>query len=175
MKGCPNIRKRATRPQRLNCGQSRIYRKQKDKSLWIIDSSVFRRRSPADISIPRSRLFYYRLSNLKSTANKFRGLSAKRESIHNTFGHFSHMNADILSRLQSPPSSPEKPVHCDYRQQDERSRLISKYVFPAQYRLSSVFAVEEVKRRSAGFVPDYSNRDQEIKVSLQDSASRRYS
>lgn len=75
---------------------------------------------------------------------------------------------DILNRIdpsyhRKPKIRPEDYVDPDPRTQAEHARHLSKYVFPRQYKLSSVFNQPARWKASA---PDFSDRESEIQVLL---------
>lgn len=74
---------------------------------------------------------------------------------------------DILNRLAKTRDSDSDP-DSKRRMQDEQTRHLSKYIFPRQYNLDSIFVVEDLTRHSWNSAPqrpkDFQNREQEIKV-----------
>lgn len=75
---------------------------------------------------------------------------------------------DILNRLRpaylrQPKISPHDYVDPDPRLQAEQARNLSKYVFPRQYGLSNAFE-RSTTRGSGWVVPDFEDRDNEIRV-----------
>lgn len=79
------------------------------------------------------------------------------------------LSPDILNRLnpayyRKPKVDPAHYVDPDPRVQAENSRLLAKYVFPRQYGLSNVFEIPGRSKKAAASIPDFSDRDDEIKV-----------
>lgn len=77
---------------------------------------------------------------------------------------------DILNRLnpsfkvkQKP--SPHELSELDPRQLAEKARHLSKYIFPRQYSLTNVFAMDSDTFASANNTPDIIDREDEIEAS----------
>jgi telomerase reverse transcriptase len=126
------------------------YREQSVKpSTKGVSSQPIQRRTAADISFVRMRIFY---------AMPSRDPDAFRIIVGFPYHH-------VLNRLC--PSYFKKPRvdAATYKDPDPRAlakdpRHLSKYIFPSQYGLSSVF----MHRKQTYQQPDYSDREQEIKV-----------
>ncbi|PBK75723.1 hypothetical protein ARMSODRAFT_404731 [Armillaria solidipes] len=109
--------------------------------------------SPADVTICRSRLFFARLATIPHTNQILCGFQPNH----------------ILNRLM--PSYPivgqlngdEVPDY-DPRQQQEKARHLSKYIFPRQYGLSSAFTFKTSKWGPAT-TPTFTDRGAEIRPS----------
>lgn len=84
--------------------------------------------------------------------------------------HYPKHSVDAINRLR--PSYFKKPRvdPATYKDPDPRvlakdARHLSKYIFPSQYGLSSVFLLI-TNRKERYQQPDYSDREQEIKVGV---------
>lgn len=78
--------------------------------------------------------------------------------------------ADALNSLRpsyfkKPHVSPDKYKDPDPRDLARHARHLSKYIFPSQYGLSSVFMIDP-NRKEKYQQPDYTDREQEIKVAI---------
>ncbi|KAL4243808.1 Telomerase reverse transcriptase [Abortiporus biennis] len=111
------------------------------------------KRTPADISLARVRMFYFRPYYYPHSKIILIGLPPKH----------------ILNRLNSParPVTNNQQQHWedpDPRKQLEDARHLSKYVFARQYCLSSPFVVNSADKYQAYKIPDYFDREQEIQM-----------
>ncbi|PIL35516.1 hypothetical protein GSI_02244 [Ganoderma sinense ZZ0214-1] len=110
-----------------------------------------------DIDIPhvafqRARMFYSRPSFVPHTAKIIIGLPPKH--VLNGFHPAWHSNSQSISGVWVDP---------DPRQQMERARHLAKYIFPRQYELSNPFSMSSSGRYGSFRMPDYLDREQEIK------------
>ncbi|KAI0955894.1 hypothetical protein AcV7_006436 [Taiwanofungus camphoratus] len=113
---------------------------------------ISRRHTPADITFVRSRMFYSWPHFVPHASNIAVGLPPKH----------------ILNRIEpsyqcKPKARPGEWVDPDPRQQAGHARHLAKYVFPRQYGLSNPFLVPTLAIFQANRLPDYSDREEEIK------------
>ncbi|KAG5342247.1 hypothetical protein C0989_004091 [Termitomyces sp. Mn162] len=112
---------------------------------------VYKRRTPVEINLVRTRLFYGRPQRLPKSNSVIVGLPAK---------HI--LNRIYPSYERLPKIDPEQYVDPDPKEQLKHARHLSKYVFPRQYGLNNPFVVAH-SRNSAFYAPDYMDRETEIK------------
>ncbi|CAK5268459.1 unnamed protein product [Mycena citricolor] len=124
------------------------------------------RPSPSQVLLARSKLFYARPSihSHRNARELIAGLPSKRLRANNAILRKAHALIDVLNRLNGPKSNritdsvgPVKLM--------EQARHLSKYVFPRQYGLANVFRFE-LPRREGFRLPDFGDREDEIRVSM---------
>ncbi|KAJ3554494.1 hypothetical protein NM688_g3081 [Phlebia brevispora] len=101
-------------------------------------------RSPVEISVARTRLFYYRLSGPSK-------ISCGVPADH------------VLNRCRvgtAPSATLSEEVA---RKQEQNARHLAKYVFPKQFGLTSIFDVQQ-ENTFTMLIPKFANREEEIKV-----------
>ncbi|TFY78051.1 hypothetical protein EWM64_g5960 [Hericium alpestre] len=109
-------------------------------------------RGPVEIVFSRARLFYARPSYVPHTTFIVAGLPLQH----------------IFNRLR-PSYGPTKKTKMGMTKQDieraqmEDARHLAKYIFPRQYGLSNAFTPTSTPRWGAGKLPDYADREDEIK------------
>lgn len=120
----------------------------------------------------RTRIFYARPSRDPDAFRIIVGLPHHREHFVFALDRPPQYLLDVLNRLC--PSYFKKPrvYPATYKDPDPRAlakdaRHLSKYIFPSQYGLSSVFMFV-VNRKQVYQQPDYSDREHEIKVGVSD-------
>lgn len=97
-------------------------------------------------------------------------LSVSQILFKHRYTHLSPQSfVDILNRIEpsyqcKPKARPGEWVDPDPRQQAGHARHLAKYVFPRQYGLSNPFLVPTLAIFQANRLPDYSDREEEIKV-----------
>ncbi|KAH9940967.1 hypothetical protein B0H21DRAFT_780274 [Amylocystis lapponica] len=73
------------------------------------------------------------------------------------------LNCISPSYTRKPTAPPVQWVDPDPRTQAEKARRLAKYVFPRQFGLSSPFAISKGPQLQAFKLPDYTDREEEIK------------
>lgn len=81
------------------------------------------------------------------------------------------MPTDVLSKVEPEPG-PEESEEAVAKKLEAGARHLSKYIFPRQYDLQNAFTSEKTKKSPYPF-PDWDDREDEILVSDQSSATRR--
>ncbi|KAL7279239.1 hypothetical protein ACG7TL_007079 [Trametes sanguinea] len=110
------------------------------------------RKTPADITFLRARMFYSRPAIVPHTSKIVFGLPPKH----------------ILNRMYpcwlAKSHGDEMRVDPDPREQMEHARHLAKYVFPRQYGLSSPFGFAASSQWIGSRLPDFLDREQELKL-----------
>ena len=114
----------------------------------------------------RARLLYARPRHVPHTNQILVGLPDKR-TLGSMFLCVCRPLLDVLNLLnpshrRKPKINPHEFVDPDPKVQAMNARHLSKYVFARQYGLSNPFVPPD--RRMNTFLPDYSDRELEIKV-----------
>jgi hypothetical protein len=124
-------------------------------------SSGTRRRGPADVLFDRGSLCYARPAYIPHTDVIAAGLPPKRSYAYMREILLSYNDIDILNVL-NPSFRRSTRVRFqarDYHKRMEDARHLSKYVFPREYGLATVFAAAKAHKYS-----DFADREDEIKV-----------
>lgn len=125
-------------------------------------SSETLRRGPADVLFDRGSLCYARPAYIPHTEVIIAGLPPKRSYTYMRENILSYNHIDILNVLNSSlhRSTRARFQARDYHKRMEDVRHISKYVFPREYGLATMFAsVAKAHKYS-----DFADREDEIKV-----------
>lgn len=137
-------------------------------AIFIYSSSRRKRRTTADISFVRTRIFYARPSRDPDGFRIVVGLPYHRKRFCFRGLVYPQLFVDALNRLR--PSYFKKPRAdlATYKDPDpsglaKDTRHLSKYIFPSQYGLSSIFILM-TNRKERYPQTDYSDREREIKV-----------
>jgi len=127
------------------------------------------RRTPADISFVRSRMFYGRPSRDPDTYRIVVGLPYNRTSplvwpeqfdlTHNTDA-LNCLNPAYFKKPRLDPATYKDP---DPAEQARKARHLSKYIFPLQHGLSNVFSYA-TSRNETYRQPNFTDREHAIKV-----------
>jgi hypothetical protein len=127
----------------------------------VAQSGTIRRR-PADVLFDRGSLCYARPAYIPRTCVIVAGLPPKRSYTYMRENILSYNHADILNVLN--PSFHRSTIARfqtrDYHKRMEDARHLSKYVFPREYDLATVFA-SAIKAHKYS---DFADREDEIKV-----------
>lgn len=120
------------------------------------------RRGPADVVFDRGSLCYARPAYIPHTGVIVAGLPPKRSYTYMRENILSYNHADILNVLNlSFHRSTIAPFQTrDYHRRMEDARHLSKYVFPREYGLVTVFAYTIKAHKYS----DFADREDEIKV-----------
>lgn len=126
------------------------------------------RRTAVDINFVRTRIFYARPSRDPDAFRIVVGLPYNRECFVSRKPLTSESTVDALNRLRpayfkKPRVDPATYKAPDPRGLEKDARHLSKYIFPSQYGLSSVFILA-ADRKERYQQPDYTDREREIKV-----------
>ena len=120
------------------------------------------RRRPADVLFDRGSLCYARPAYIPRRGVIVAGLPPKRSYTYMRENILSYNHADILNVLN--PSFHRSTIPRfqtrDYHKRMEDARHLSKYVFPREYGLATVFA----SANKAHKYSDFADREDEIKV-----------
>jgi hypothetical protein len=125
-------------------------------------SSVTIRRRPADVLFDRGSLCYARPAYIPRTSVIVAGLPPKRSYTYMRENILSYNHADILNVLNPSfhRSTKAQFQTRDYHKRMGDARYLSKYVFPREYGLVTVFA----SATKAHKYSDFADREDEIKV-----------
>ncbi|KAG6862537.1 hypothetical protein C0995_000085 [Termitomyces sp. Mi166 len=153
---CPLQKKLAG--QKRPCPWVSAQPSKRQKSIGVANTSrgnqltvTLKRRTPVEIHVARTRLFYTRPQRPPKTNCVVVGLPVK------------HILNRIYPSYRRPPKvDPDRYVDPDPKEQLQDARHLSKYVFPRQYGLDNPFFVSHL-RKYAFNTPDYTDRETEIK------------
>lgn len=117
------------------------------------------RRRPADVLFDRGSLCYARPAYILRAGVIVAGLPPKRSYTYMRENIFSYHHTDVLNVLNSSFRRSTMETR-DYHKRMEDARHLSKYVFPREYDLVTVFASAIKAHRYS----DFADREDEIKV-----------
>ena len=129
-------------------------------------SSGTLRRGPADVLFDRGSLCYARPAYIPHTDVIAAGLPPKRSYAYTKEIILSYNYADILNVLNPSFrwSSDARFQTRDHHKRMEDARHLSKYIFPREYGLASVF----FSATKAHKYSDFADREDELKVGIGD-------
>ena len=130
-----------------------------------VTSNGASRRSPADILFDRGYLCYARPTYIPHTDVIAAGLPPKRSCAYIRRNILSFLPTDILNVLNSSFRQSKRAWHQshDHHKRMEATRHLSKYVFPREYALATVFT----SSAKAYKYSDFADREEEIKVRVK--------
>ncbi|KIK45335.1 hypothetical protein CY34DRAFT_78126 [Suillus luteus UH-Slu-Lm8-n1] len=118
--------------------------------LHFVDQFI--RRTSADISFVRARMFYARPNREHSSRNIIVGLPCTHV--------LNRLNPSYFRQTQPQAGAYQDP---DPRQQAQKTRHLSKYIFPLQYGLSNVFSQPSAAKETYK-QPNFADREREIEL-----------
>jgi hypothetical protein len=127
-------------------------------------SSSTSRRSPADVLFDRGSLCYGRPAYIPHTDVIATGLPPKRSCASMRKYMVSYFHIDVLNALNSSfrRSTRASWQMRDHHKKMEGARHLSKYTFPREYGLATVFSGAKAHKYS-----DFADREDEIKVRVE--------
>lgn len=117
-----------------------------------LDTIPSQRRTSADISFVRARMFYARPNREHASRNIIVGLPCTHV--------LNRLNPSYFRQTQPQAGAYQDP---DPRQQAQKTRHLSKYIFPLQYGLSNVFSQPSAAKETYK-QPNFADREREIEL-----------
>ncbi|RXW18136.1 hypothetical protein EST38_g7715 [Candolleomyces aberdarensis] len=111
---------------------------------------IYIQKSPANLVLARSRLFFARPCHIPHTNFVVVGLPPKH-ALNCLYPSYSSKSSGTQAQLQYVP-----------KKQTEEARHLSKYIFPAQYGMQSPF--QYVSARKGDQYPNYLDREKDIEM-----------
>ncbi|KAG2133254.1 uncharacterized protein EDB93DRAFT_887401 [Suillus bovinus] len=117
-----------------------------------LDAIPSERRTSADIPFVRARMFFARPNRERASQNIIVGLPCTHV--------LNRLNPSYFRQTQLQAGAYQDP---DPRQQAQKARHLSKYIFPLQYGLSNVFSQPSAAKETYK-QPNFADREREIEL-----------